>query len=85
MAVTGLVLAVLFTLMAIFAPLIAPYGPGETDFAAPLAGPSADHLLGTDELGPRHVLAHRLRRPRVDAGRPAGDARWRCSWACRSG
>ena len=51
MAVTGLVLAVLFTLMAILAPLIAPYGPGETDFAAPLAGPSADHLLGTDELG----------------------------------
>ena len=51
MAVTGLVLALLFTLMAIFAPLIAPYGPGETDFAAPLAGPSAEHLLGTDELG----------------------------------
>jgi peptide/nickel transport system permease protein len=51
MAVTGLVLAVLFGLMAIFAPLIAPYGAGETDFAAPLAGPSAEHLLGTDELG----------------------------------
>ena len=51
MAVTGLVLALLFTLMAIFAPLIAPYAPGETDFAAPLAGPSAEHLLGTDELG----------------------------------
>ena len=51
MAVTGLVLALLFGLMAIFAPLIAPYAPGETDFAAPLAGPSADHLLGADELG----------------------------------
>ena len=51
MAVTGLSLAVLFILMAIFAPLIAPYDPGHTDFAAPLAGPSADHLLGTDELG----------------------------------
>jgi peptide/nickel transport system permease protein len=51
MAVAGLTLAVLFTLMAIFAPLIAPYEPGHTDFAAPLAGPSADHLLGTDELG----------------------------------
>ena len=51
MAVGGLVLALLFGLMAIFAPLIAPYSPGETDFAAPLAGPSADHLLGADELG----------------------------------
>jgi peptide/nickel transport system permease protein len=51
MAVTGLVLAVLFILMAIFAPLLAPYDPGATDFAAPLAGPSGKHLLGADELG----------------------------------
>jgi peptide/nickel transport system permease protein len=51
MAVAGLSLAVLFTLMAIFAPLIAPYDPGHTDFAAPLAGPSGKHLLGADELG----------------------------------
>jgi peptide/nickel transport system permease protein len=51
MAVTGLVLAALFTLMAIFAPLIAPYDAGATDFGAPLAGPSGNHLLGTDELG----------------------------------
>jgi peptide/nickel transport system permease protein len=51
MAITGLVLALVFTLMAIFAPLIAPYAPGATDFAAPLAGPSGKHLLGADELG----------------------------------
>ena len=51
MAVAGLALAVLFGLMAIFAPLIAPYAPGHTDFAAPLAGPSGKHLLGADELG----------------------------------
>jgi peptide/nickel transport system permease protein len=51
MAVAGLTLAVLFTLTAILAPVIAPYDPGHTDFAAPLAGPSAQHLLGTDELG----------------------------------
>jgi peptide/nickel transport system permease protein len=51
MAIAGLVVALIFVLLAIFAPLIAPYGPGETDFNATLAGPSADHLLGTDDLG----------------------------------
>jgi peptide/nickel transport system permease protein len=51
LAVAGLVVAVMFVLMAIFAPLIAPYDPGQSDFSAPLAGPSAEHLFGTDELG----------------------------------
>jgi peptide/nickel transport system permease protein len=51
MAVCGLVLATVFTLMAILAPLIAPYQPGATDFGAPLSGVTGDHLLGTDELG----------------------------------
>ncbi|MEA2133445.1 MAG: peptide/nickel transport system permease protein, partial [Solirubrobacteraceae bacterium] len=51
MAVTGLALALLFALMALLAPVIAPYDPGATDFAAPLAGPSGAHLLGADELG----------------------------------
>lgn len=37
--------------VAVFAPLLAPYAPDATDFTAPLAGPSADHPLGTDELG----------------------------------
>jgi ABC-type dipeptide/oligopeptide/nickel transport system permease subunit len=50
-AVAGLVLALMFILVAIFAPLIAPYDPGDTDFNALLAPPSAEHLLGTDELG----------------------------------
>jgi peptide/nickel transport system permease protein len=51
LAVAGLVVALMFVLMAIFAPLIAPYDPGQSDFSAPLAGPSAEHLFGTDELG----------------------------------
>jgi peptide/nickel transport system permease protein len=51
LAVAGLVVALLFVLMAIFAPLIAPYDPGQSDFSAPLAGPSSEHLFGTDELG----------------------------------
>jgi ABC-type dipeptide/oligopeptide/nickel transport system permease subunit len=51
LAVAGLVVALMFVLVAIFAPVIAPYDPGKSDFGAPLAGPSAEHLFGTDELG----------------------------------
>jgi peptide/nickel transport system permease protein len=50
-AVLGLVVALGFVLMAIFAPLIAPYDPEATDFEALLVPPSREHLLGTDELG----------------------------------
>lgn len=41
----------LFVLMAVFAPLIAPYAPNETDILAASLGPSGDHLLGTDSTG----------------------------------
>jgi peptide/nickel transport system permease protein len=51
MAVIGLIVVVGFAVTAIFAPLIAPYSPSETDFNAILAHPSREHLLGTDELG----------------------------------
>ena len=51
LALGGLVVALLFVLIAIFAPVIAPFDPGKSDFSAPLAGPSSKHLFGTDELG----------------------------------
>jgi len=51
MAVAGLVVVVALVVVAVFAPLLAPYGAGETDFNAVLAKPSAEHLLGTDALG----------------------------------
>ncbi len=35
----------------IFAPLLAPYSPTQTNLDRPVEGPSADHLLGTDRLG----------------------------------
>ena len=50
-AIIGFVVASIFVLSAILAPLIAPYSPSEVDFDAILAKPSWDHLLGTDELG----------------------------------
>ena len=51
LAVTGLVVALAFVAMAVFAPWIAPYDVGEADFNALLAPPSREHLLGTDSLG----------------------------------
>jgi len=56
MAVAGLIVVAVFVVIAIFAPWLAPYGAGATDFNALLAHPSAKHLLGTDELG-RDVLS----------------------------
>jgi peptide/nickel transport system permease protein len=50
-AVASLVVVLLFLVVAIFAPLIAPESASATDFNAVLAHPSWHHLLGTDELG----------------------------------
>jgi peptide/nickel transport system permease protein len=54
-AIVGFVLVGIFVLVAIFAPLIAPYDPRAQDLPA-LAGrccpgPSSDHLFGLDALG----------------------------------
>ena len=46
----------LFILMAIFAPLIAPYDPLQQDLAGKFAPPSWAHLMGQDELG-RDILS----------------------------
>ena len=69
LAVAGFAVATAFVLAAILAPWIAPYGPGETDFNALLAPPSAQHLLGTDELG-RDVLSRIIwgSRASIEAG-----------------
>jgi peptide/nickel transport system permease protein len=52
---TGVPLAgaiiILVILAALFAPLIAPYDPIDTAPRESLLSPSADHLLGTDQLG----------------------------------
>ena len=49
--VLGLVLVTAFFASAIFAPLIAPYDPNMLDIPARMAGPSLQHLAGTDQLG----------------------------------
>lgn len=49
----------LIALLAVFGPLLAPQDPLAQDGAALLQGPSAAHLLGTDNLG-RDVLSRLL-------------------------
>lgn len=53
---TGLVVLVLISVVAIGAPVFAPYSPLDTDMLKTLAPPSAEHLLGTDQFG-RDVLS----------------------------
>lgn len=51
MAVISFFVTVLLLLIAIFAPLIAPYPYDKQDLMHTRAAPSAQHLFGTDELG----------------------------------
>jgi peptide/nickel transport system permease protein len=51
LAGAGAVLIVLFTVLAVFAPWLAPQDPAHIELSARLAGPSAAHWFGADELG----------------------------------
>lgn len=64
LAIAGLILLVLFTAMAIFAPLLAPYDPAAIDLLQRLAAPSHAHWFGTDELG-RDIFSRILYGSRV--------------------
>ena len=44
-------LLLVFVIVAIFAPLLAPYKPDATDLDNALAPPSPEHWLGTDQVG----------------------------------
>ena len=54
-AIVGFVLVAIFIFVAIFAPLLAPYDPRAQDLNLIIngccPGPSAQHLLGVDDLG----------------------------------
>ncbi len=51
LAAVGLMLLVLFVVLAVFAPLLASYDPAAIDLVHRLAPPSHAHWFGTDELG----------------------------------
>jgi peptide/nickel transport system permease protein len=48
---SGLILLAIILFMVIGAPLLTSYNPDTQDLNAILSGPSAHHLLGTDQLG----------------------------------
>jgi peptide/nickel transport system permease protein len=55
LAIAGATIAIGWFLVALFAPLLAPYDPLDQAFV-PFEAPSAEHWFGTDELG-RDVLS----------------------------
>ena len=63
-AVLGLVIVLLYVLVAIFAPLLAPYDPVKQDLVNMLQTPNSQHLLGTDEVG-RDILSRILYGARI--------------------
>jgi ABC-type dipeptide/oligopeptide/nickel transport system permease subunit len=64
LAKAGLGIIAVLCFVAVFAPLLAPYSPYEQDLYRVLAGPSATHWLGTDNLG-RDLLSRLLYGARV--------------------
>lgn len=67
MGLAGLILVATFILMAVFAPLVAPYDPLKLDIPNKFAPPSWQHWLGTDQLG-RDMLSRIFYGSRVALG-----------------
>ena len=63
-AMIGTTIILIFALAAIFAPYISPWDPKKTNLDAMLQPPSAEHIMGTDELG-RDLLTRILYGGRV--------------------
>ena len=59
LAVIGMALLILFIVIALFAPLFAPYNPAAIDLNHRLASPEHAHWFGTDELG-RDIFSRTL-------------------------
>ena len=60
----GLMIVLILMFAVLFAPWIAPYDYRQQDIQNRLQGPSADHLLGTDQLG-RDLLSRLIYGARV--------------------
>ncbi len=63
--VAGGAIVFAIVVLAIFAPVIAPSGPQDTDYTARLVGPSLDHLFGTDNLG-KDIFSRVIYGARID-------------------
>lgn len=64
LALAGFIIILLIFLLAMLAPLIAPYDPNEINVKAILLGPSMQHWMGTDGLG-RDVFSRMLHGGRI--------------------
>ena len=67
LAMVGLLTILVLAALSLLAPALAPYDPGLQDLAHRLARPSAEHRLGTDELG-RDILSRLLFGGRITLG-----------------
>ncbi|WP_324669644.1 ABC transporter permease [Geochorda subterranea] len=54
--VAGIVIIIAFLVMALLAPWISPYDPGQMNLLARNKGPTIDHWFGNDEMG-RDILS----------------------------
>ncbi|MDQ0273652.1 peptide/nickel transport system permease protein [Cytobacillus purgationiresistens] len=63
-AMVGAFIVIVFSLLAIFAPLLAPYDPTEMQLSKKLETPSSEHWLGTDDKG-RDILSRLLYGSRI--------------------
>ncbi|MEK5496390.1 ABC transporter permease [Bacillus sp. FSL M8-0077] len=64
LAVIGTVIVFLFLILAIFAPLIAPYGINEQSLGERFSAPSAAHWFGTDDFG-RDIISRVVHGARI--------------------
>ena len=64
LAAAGVVLVILFVILALFAPWIAPQDPASIHLPARLDAPSSGHWFGTDELG-RDILSRTIYGARI--------------------
>ena len=64
LALTGLVIIVVFSIIAIFGRYVAPYGPTQQFSKDILQSPNSTYWMGTDEFG-RDILTRMLSGARV--------------------
>lgn len=67
LAMLGLIILLIEVFVAIFGPLLMPYGYNDMDFTNMCAAPSATHLMGTDDLG-RDIFSRILYGTRYSLG-----------------
>ena len=71
-ALVGSVFIIFIALMGILAPVVSTHDPYKQSLRKRMKPPSAEHYMGTDELGTRRIFAPRLWRARLAFRRHRG-------------